>query len=106
MLYGRIKTHAMIELKPHAEGVVLPVRAMPGASRSGVRGEHRGGLKVAVTQIAEKGKANAAIVEVLADALALKRSQIELISGEGHRDKQFLIRGVALADLAERLAQW
>lgn len=38
----------MIALADHADGVVLPVRAQPGARRSGVQGEQAGALKVAV----------------------------------------------------------
>ena len=49
--------------------MLLPVRAQPGAKSSGVRGEQDGALKVSVTQIAEKGKANKALVAVLSDAL-------------------------------------
>jgi uncharacterized protein (TIGR00251 family) len=94
----------MIELADHPEGVLLPVRAQPGASKSGIRGEQNGALKVAVTQAAEKGKANQALVEALAKGLGLKRSQIELISGDTARQKQFLIRGVTRGELAERIA--
>ena len=94
----------MIELTDHPEGVVLPVRAQPGASQNGLRGEQNGALKVAVTQVAEKGKANQALVKVLAKGLGLKRSQVELLSGELQRDKRFLIRGITRAELAERIA--
>ena len=93
----------MIELESHLEGVVLPVRAQPGASRAGIRGEHGGALKVAVTQVAEKGKANEALVETLAQGLGLKRSQIELVSGGTQRDKQFLVRGVEREELMARI---
>jgi uncharacterized protein (TIGR00251 family) len=94
----------MIELTDHSEGVVLPVRAQPGASKAGLRGEHRGALKVAVTQVAEKGKANEAVIETLAKELVLKRSQIELIAGSLQRDKRFLIRGISRDELARRIA--
>lgn len=94
----------MIRLSDHREGVVLPVKAQPGARKVGLRGEHGGALKVSVTQVAEKGKANEALIEALADGLRLKRSQIELIAGETQRQKQFLIRGISQPDLAERIA--
>jgi len=94
----------MIELSAHADGAVLPVRAQPGASKNAIRGEQNGMLKVCVTQIAEKGKANKAIVDVLAKSLALRRSQIELISGELQPQKQFLIRNISTEDLAARIA--
>ena len=91
----------MIELEPHAEGVVLPVRAQPGAKRNEIRGEQDGMLKVSVTQIAEKGKANKALVEVLAKGLGLRRSQFVLLSGETSSHKRFLVRGVTREQLAE-----
>jgi uncharacterized protein (TIGR00251 family) len=93
----------MIHLEPHAEGVILPVRAQPGASRSGVRGEQDGALKVSVTQIAEKGKANKALIDVLAKSLRLRRSQLELIGGETSQNKRFLVRDVNVEDLKQRI---
>jgi len=94
----------VIELTEHALGVILPVRAQPGASRTGIRGEQNGALKVAVTQVAEKGKANQALIEALAHGLDLKRSQIALLSGETQRDKRFLIGEITKPDLAARIA--
>lgn len=93
----------MIELSEHPDGVVLPVRAQPGAAKNGIRGEQNGMLKVSVTQVAEKGKANKSLVEVLAKGLGLKKSQIELIAGEVSPQKRFLIRGVSRQELAARI---
>jgi len=93
-----------IALLPHPEGVILPVRAAPGAKANAVRGEQDGALKVSVTQAPEKGKANKALIEVLAKSLGLKRSQIELLRGETSSQKQFLIRDVAKEWLAETIA--
>jgi uncharacterized protein YggU (UPF0235/DUF167 family) len=94
----------VIELSDHPEGVILPVKAQPGARAAGIRGEHGGALKVSVTQVAEKGKANVALALALADGLGLKRSQIELIAGETLPRKRFLIRGITQAELCERIA--
>ena len=95
----------MIAITDHAEGCVLPVRAQPGARRAGVQGEQNGALKVAVTAPPEDGRANQALVEVLREALGLKRSQLELLSGQTSRDKRFLIRGLTRAELEQRLAR-
>lgn len=95
----------MIDLVRHADGVLLPVRAQPGARRSAVVGEHAGALKVAVTQAPEKGKANKALIQLLAKELQVSKSQIELIAGETSRQKQFLIRGAQLNQIASRLTQ-
>ena len=43
--------------------------------------------QIAVTAAPEKGKANKAIIAVLAEALSLAKSEIELISGETSRRK-------------------
>jgi uncharacterized protein (TIGR00251 family) len=94
----------MIAVADHAEGCVLSVRAQPGARRAGVLGEQAGALKVAVTAPPEDGRANRALTDVLREALGLKRSQVELVSGATSRDKRFLIRGVTKAELLARLA--
>ena len=93
----------MIQISDHPEGCLLSVRAQPGAKRNAVLGEHAGSLKVAVTAPADKGRANEAIIEVLAEHLGVKRSHIELVSGPTSRDKKFLIRGVDREALADRL---
>jgi uncharacterized protein (TIGR00251 family) len=93
----------MIELTDHPDGVILPVRAQPGASKNGIRGEQNGALKVSITQIAEKGKANKSLIDVLAKGLGLKRSQIELISGQTQPQKKFLLRGLNRAELNQRI---
>src|SRR5260221_516936 len=93
----------MIAITEHPEGCVLPVRAQPGARKSGVVGEQAGSLKVAVTAPPEDGRANKAIVAVLREALDLKRSQVELIGGLTSREKRVLIRGVHAAELQSKL---
>lgn len=95
---------AGVALTTDRDGVLLPVQAQPGARRNGLVGVHAGRLKVAVTQAPEKGKANDAIVEVLADELSLKRSQIALVSGPTNSRKVFRVRDLTLDELAERIA--
>jgi uncharacterized protein (TIGR00251 family) len=94
----------MIAITDHADGCVLPVRAQPGARRTGVQGEQGGALKIAVTAPPEDGRANQALVEALRTVLGVKRSQVELLSGQTSRDKRFLIRGLTRAELEERVA--
>jgi len=94
-----------IELREHGEGILLPVRAQPGARQNAVRGEHNGALRVSVTQAAEKGKANDALARVLCKELNLRGSQVELLTGATAQHKQFLIRQISLAELNERIAE-
>ena len=94
----------MIDIQPHPDGAVLPVRAQAGSRRCCLRGEQDGALKVAVTQVAEKGKANKAIIVTLSKELGIRRSAIELLSGMTSSRKKFIISGVTADDLA-RLVQ-
>ncbi len=93
----------MIELGQHAQGVVIGVKAQPGAKKNAILGERAGALRVAVTAAPERGKANEAIADVLAKALQVKSSQIALLTGETSRDKRFLIAGVDHDTLADRI---
>jgi uncharacterized protein (TIGR00251 family) len=70
----------------------------PKASSSRLDGvaedaEGRHFLRVRVTEAPEKGKANAAVVKLLAKALRLPKSAIEVVSGESDRNKTVAIRG-------------
>ena len=94
----------MIDLQSTSCGILLPVHARPGARKNAVTGVHAGRLKVAVTQAPEKGKANQALVKLLAELLGVKRSQVTLSAGETSQHKKFLIVGVDLASLQQRLA--
>ncbi|VTS00084.1 DUF167 domain-containing protein [Tuwongella immobilis] len=95
----------MITATPHASGAILPVRAQPGARKNAVLGEHSGMLKVAVTAPPEDGRANAALQELLAEWLGVKRSQVELFQGATNRQKAFLIHGTSASALTEQIAR-
>ena len=93
----------MIELSPHERGTLMTVRAQPNARKNGVLGERAGALRVGVTVAPEKGKANAAIAEVLARVLDCRASEVVLLGGETARDKRFLILGLDPEALRDRL---
>ncbi|MAG93898.1 MAG: hypothetical protein CMJ48_09135 [Planctomycetaceae bacterium] len=95
----------MLNLEATQAGAVLPVRAQPKARKNGVTGTHDGRLRVAVTQAPEKGKANAAIVKLLAKQLKLKASQVSLVAGETSPRKKFLIEGVSLEAVRKRVEE-
>ena len=93
----------MIALEQTAGGVVIAVRVRAGARRTGVAGEHDGALRVDVSAAPEKGKANRAVIGVLADALHVSKSSIELLAGATSSQKRFLIAGMNSAEAAARL---
>lgn len=61
----------------------------------GITGEYDGALRIAVSAAPEKGKANKAIVKILADAFNLPKSAVEIVSGTTSRRKKFLLRSAS-----------
>jgi uncharacterized protein (TIGR00251 family) len=94
----------MIELMVHPQGTIVAVHAQPGARRNGILGTRAGAVRVAVTAVPEKGKANAAIAAFLAESLGCRMSQVVLVSGETSRQKRFLVAGLTPEELQPRLA--
>lgn len=93
----------MIKLEQTDAGILLPVKARAGARKNGISGEHHGMLKVAVTQVAEQGKANRALVKVIASELGLRNSQVVLMQGATSPHKQFLVVDVEIDELKNRV---
>lgn len=74
-------------------GIYLDVHVQPGARRSGVVGVHGDRLKVAVTEPAEDGRANRAVVAEVARFLSVKPGRVTVSSGSTSRRKRVFIDG-------------
>lgn len=61
--------------------VTLAIKVVPGSSRSRIAGKYGDGIKVQVAAAAEKGKANRAVVEVIAEAFGVREGQVVIVSG-------------------------
>ncbi len=79
------------------------MQAQPKAKKNAVVGVHAGRLKVAVTVAPERGKANEAILKLLAKSLGVKRSQLELIAGATSKKKMVHIAEIEPSALKQRL---
>lgn len=81
------------------------MRVRPGASRTRVGGSYGEPaiLVVAVTDPASDGRANAAVVRALADALGVPKSRVAIVRGHSSRTKAIAVTD-APADLAARWA--
>ena len=84
--------------------VILNVKVVPSSSRDRVAGRYGDGIKIQVSATAEKGRANAAVINVLADFFDVKPSTIQLVTGATNPRKQFRIEGLSAQNLAEKLA--
>jgi uncharacterized protein len=94
----------MTPLELHPQGVVICVKARPGARRNAFAGLHDGALRIDVTAAPEKGKANDAIIALLAKTFGVAKSSIELISSPANPQKKFLLAGLDLATAEAKLA--
>lgn len=95
---------------PCPGGLRLFVRVTPRAARAGVRGLHAGpdghaALKVALTAPPVDGKANAALIALLAKLWRLPKGDFAIVGGSTDRSKTVIITGDSAA-LAERLRGW
>lgn len=76
------------------DGVVLAVHAQPGAGRTQITGRHGAALKIRVAAPPEHGRANRALIEVLAEEFGVDEGKVELVAGERSRTKRFRLAGV------------
>jgi uncharacterized protein (TIGR00251 family) len=65
----------------------LNVRVVPNSSRILVEPQLDGSLKVKLTAVPQKGKANAQLVEVLAKQYNIKKSKVHILKGATSKDK-------------------
>jgi uncharacterized protein (TIGR00251 family) len=77
-----------------AGGIELLLHVQPGARRTGLIGEHAGRLKVAVGAPALDGRANDALVALLAETAGVARRAVQVTHGTAARDKRVRIAGV------------
>jgi uncharacterized protein len=82
----------------------LRLRVAPGAARPGVVGRHGDAWKVRVGAAPERGRANDAVLELLARTLAVPRANVTLVSGGGSRDKIVELTGIEPDEIERRLA--
>jgi uncharacterized protein (TIGR00251 family) len=81
----------------------LQLRVAPGAARSLVVGRHGTAWKVRVDAAPEHGKANEAVIRLLAKALAVTTGDVAVVSGHAARDKIVTVAGLDAAETDRRL---
>ena len=74
------------------EDLILDCHLQPGAKRAEFAGQHGERLKIRISAPPIDGKANEALIRFLADAFAVSRQQVSLLSGQSSRQKRLLIQ--------------
>jgi uncharacterized protein (TIGR00251 family) len=82
----------------------LRIRVSPGARSSGVVGRHGDAWKLRVEAAPEGGRANDAVLRLLADTLALRARDVRLVSGHASREKIVAVEGIDAEETSRRLA--
>ena len=94
-----------LRLEAAPDGVRLAVKVVPNASRTCVVGEIDGALKVAVAAPPEKGKANKAVVRLIARVLGLRANRVAVVAGHTTAQKLIHVTGLSAAEVARRISE-
>lgn len=81
----------------------LRIRVSPGARRTEVVGRHGDAWKIRVAAPPERGRANEAVLQALAERLGVPTGELTLVSGRSSRDKVVELRGLASDEADRRL---
>ena len=80
-------------------GVTLSVRIQPRASKNSITRMEDGSFKIRLTAPPVDGAANEALVALLAGALHVSKSQVEIVSGHTARDKRISLAGMSMDEI-------
>ncbi len=83
--------------------LTFPVRVVPKAKKNEIAGLEGGVLKVRIAAPPVSGKANEALVKFLAQALGVRKRQVEIVRGQRARDKTIRVRGLSEKEARKRL---
>ena len=73
----------------------LAIRVQPRAKRTEVAGERDGAVVIRVSAPPVEGKANEAVRALVAKRLNVPKSAVQIVRGEGSRDKLVRIEGLS-----------
>ena len=93
------------EQATEARVVKLSVKVIPGASRDGIAGWLGDALKVRVSAPPERGKANASVERLVAEALGVAQECARIIAGRSSPRKTIEILGMSEAEVHQRLSK-
>jgi len=89
-------------INDHPDGLLIDVRVQPKSSKNAIVGVHGEALKIKLNAPPVDGKANKALVQLVAKTLHCPKSAVEIISGQASRNKRLLIRITKDADFESR----
>ena len=97
-------TAGTLDIQAWKDGAAFRIKVHARARRERLAGVHGAALRVEVTAPPERGKANRAVLRLLADGLDLSGASLCLLAGETSSEKRIGVRGMSAAALRQRLA--
>ena len=92
-----------LDVRDAEGGATLLVRVRPRSAREGIVGVREGALLVGVAAPPVDGEANAAVARLLARALGVPPSGVQVLRGAASRGKRLRIAGLGAAEVLSRL---
>jgi len=94
-----------IEIRKSRNGLILPVKVVPGASRNIISGILGNRLKIKTVSPPERGAANRQALKIISEALEIPAGYIRVKSGITSSMKELEIRGLSAGELMNRLSR-
>jgi|WetSurMetagenome_2_1015567.scaffolds.fasta_scaffold965116_2 uncharacterized protein len=92
-----------MKLTAKDNALLLAVKVVPNSSRTQVAGMLGDALKIKVAQPPEAGRANRAVLELLAETLNIPQAQLAIVAGHTQPRKTVRITGLTAAEVEQRL---
>ena len=83
--------------------VFFSVKAVPASSKTALAGIQNGAIRIKLAAAPEKGKANEALIDFLADLLGVKRKFIMITSGLTSKVKQIAVEQIAAETIIDKI---
>jgi uncharacterized protein (TIGR00251 family) len=94
-----------LQIGDHRGAIRVDVVVKPRSSRSSVLGVREGALEVALRAAPAEGAANDELRALLARALEVRKSDVEIVLGASSRGKVVQVHGVTVDEARARLAR-
>ena len=83
----------------------IEIHLQPGAKRNEIVGFRKGVLYAKVIALPQKGQANRALLELMAETLGIPKSNVDIIRGQSSRSKVIAVHGLSSDEVKELLGR-
>jgi uncharacterized protein (TIGR00251 family) len=94
---------AFAGIRDHPDGIVLDLKVVPGARGDSIVGPLGDRLKLRISAPPEGGRANTAVIDLIAERLDIPSRDLRILSGSANHEKTLLAVGMTASDARRRL---